>query len=106
MILLSVRRITGTTHTSSSSLLPPAFPDHPSSVKSVSGESDADDEHEDMLDGLDFEGSVFETQSTTSAASAPGIKAQLEASLTSSVLVNRLPLTVLQTRTPESPQGL
>lgn len=73
--------LTGTTHTSSSSLHPPAFPDHPPSVKSVSGESDADDEHEDMLDGLDFEGSVFETQSAASATSAPGIKAKLEAIL-------------------------
>uniref|UniRef100_V5E4R0 Uncharacterized protein n=1 Tax=Kalmanozyma brasiliensis (strain GHG001) TaxID=1365824 RepID=V5E4R0_KALBG len=73
--------LTGTTHTSSSSLHPPAFPDHPPSAKSVSGESDADDEHEDMLEGLDFEGSVFATLPAASAASNSGIKAKLEAIL-------------------------
>ncbi|SJX63118.1 uncharacterized protein SRS1_13944 [Sporisorium reilianum f. sp. reilianum] len=73
--------LSSTTHTSSSSLHPPAFPDHPPSVKSLSGESDADDEHEDMLDGLDLAGSIFEKHPNTPARSAPDVKAKLEAML-------------------------
>ncbi|CDU26398.1 uncharacterized protein SPSC_06592 [Sporisorium scitamineum] len=73
--------LSSTTHTSSSSLHPPAFPEHPPSVKSLSGESDADDEHEDLLDGLDLEGSIFESHPNASAHSAPDVKAKLEAML-------------------------
>ncbi|SPO23795.1 uncharacterized protein UTRI_03677_B [Ustilago trichophora] len=70
-----------TTHTSASSLHPPSFSHHPSSVKSLSGESDADDEHDDLLDGLDLGGSIFEAHSNPSAQSAPLVKAKLEAML-------------------------
>ncbi|TKY89259.1 hypothetical protein EX895_001790 [Sporisorium graminicola] len=73
--------LSSTTHTSSSSLHPPAFPEHPPSVKSLSGESDADDEHEDLLDGLDLEGSVFGKAPNADNQSAPEVKAKLEAML-------------------------
>ncbi|GAC97459.1 hypothetical protein PHSY_005045 [Pseudozyma hubeiensis SY62] len=72
---------TSTTHTSSTSLHPPASSDPPPSTKSVSGESDADDEHEDMLDGLDLEGSIFAKPSKASSATAVDVKAKLEAML-------------------------
>ena len=70
-----------TTHSSASSPHPASFPHHPPSVKSMSGESDADDEHDDLLDGLDLEGSIFETHPNPSAPSAPSVKAKLEAML-------------------------
>ncbi|KAJ1026432.1 hypothetical protein NDA13_003813 [Ustilago tritici] len=71
-----------TTHTSASSLHPPSLSSHrPASIKSLSGESDADDEHEDLLEGLDLEGSIFQAHLEHSIQTAPVVKAELEAML-------------------------
>ena len=66
---------------SSLSLYPTLFAPHPPSVKSMSGESDADDEHDDVLEGLDLEGSIFDAQSGSTTQPAPFVKARLEAIL-------------------------
>lgn len=59
-----------------------ATPHQPAtSSKSISGESDADDEHEDLLDGLDLQGSIFEPQPNPAVQPAPLLKAKLEAML-------------------------
>lgn len=65
-------------HSAASSLHPSSASHQGSSTKSISGESDADDEHEDMLDGLDLEGSIFEAHPASSTSSAPLIQAKLE----------------------------
>lgn len=70
-----------TTNTSASSLHPPSLSSRPASTKSLSGESDADDEHDDLLDGLDLGGSIFEAHPDESTQSAPLVKAKLEAML-------------------------
>lgn len=77
----SAAPLTSTTHTSSSSLHPPSNPEHPPSAKSLSGESDADDEHENMLDGLDLEGSIFAKPSSASTLTPSDIQAEAEALL-------------------------
>lgn len=69
------------THAPSSLLHPSSSSRGSSSVKSVSGESDADDEHEDVLDGLDVGGSIFEFLPESSTQTSPSVKAKLEAIL-------------------------